>query len=144
MWYEHLVACRAVASARTKLRSGRILLHDFSINGRPGAVQMLALQHLQVQQSVRILDESAMPITGFVRCGSGAGHAQHPIAQMHPHCCANAGKHRWNPYLTHARIHTGGRDRRRIAALIRHAAAPSPTRACALSLPARTQASVAQ
>lgn len=61
---------RLSASARTKLRSGRILLHDFSLSGRPGAVQTLALQHLQTQQSVRILDESAMPISGFVRCGS--------------------------------------------------------------------------
>jgi hypothetical protein len=59
--------CRLTASARTKLRSGLILSHNFSISNKPVAAQTIALQHLQVQDSVRIRDDTAMPISGFVR-----------------------------------------------------------------------------
>ncbi|KAG2440758.1 hypothetical protein HXX76_003615 [Chlamydomonas incerta] len=55
------------ASARTKLRSGQVILHSFSINNRAGASQTLAVQHMQISQGLRVLDESAMPITGRVR-----------------------------------------------------------------------------
>ncbi|PNW87807.1 hypothetical protein CHLRE_01g002861v5 [Chlamydomonas reinhardtii] len=58
---------RLTASSRTKLRSGRIIPHQFSINNRLGAAQTLALAHLQVQEGVRILDETSLPVAGFVR-----------------------------------------------------------------------------
>ncbi|KAG2487579.1 hypothetical protein HYH03_013858 [Edaphochlamys debaryana] len=70
---------RLVASARTKLRSGRVLLHSFSMRGRPGGAQTLALGHMQVLQNVGIVDESAMPITGTVRwpgSNANAGYAE--------------------------------------------------------------------
>ncbi|KAG2424120.1 hypothetical protein HXX76_014794 [Chlamydomonas incerta] len=60
-------AVRLTASARTKLRSGRVLLHTFSMNNRLGSAQTLALAHMEVQESVRILDESSLPIMGYVR-----------------------------------------------------------------------------
>jgi hypothetical protein len=58
---------RLTASARTKLRTGRVILHTFSINNRLAASQTIALQHMQTTQSLRILDESSLPIAGRVR-----------------------------------------------------------------------------
>ncbi len=46
-----------------------MLLHTFSINRRLGSAQTLALTHMEVLESVRILDESSVPIMGYVRCG---------------------------------------------------------------------------
>ena len=63
-----LPTARLTASARTKLRTGRVILHSFSINNRLAASQTIALQHMQTTQGLRILDESSLPIAGRVRC----------------------------------------------------------------------------
>ncbi len=53
-------------SHRTKLRTGRVILHTFSIQNRAGSSQTLAMQHMAVTEGLRILDESALPISGAV------------------------------------------------------------------------------
>ncbi|KAG2483974.1 hypothetical protein HYH03_017219 [Edaphochlamys debaryana] len=57
---------RVTASARTKLRNGRIQPHVFSISDRITSTQTVALQHMETSTSFKLLDESLMPITGGV------------------------------------------------------------------------------
>ncbi|GLC70054.1 hypothetical protein PLESTF_000917800 [Pleodorina starrii] len=54
------------ASARTKLRNGRVLNHKFSINNRAGGYQRIAMQHVSQAESPGIVDESSLPVSGYV------------------------------------------------------------------------------
>ncbi|KAG2486018.1 hypothetical protein HYH03_015331 [Edaphochlamys debaryana] len=58
---------RLTATQRTRTPAGRILRHVFSINGRMGGTQVLSVQHTRTLATARIIDESALPVTGHVR-----------------------------------------------------------------------------
>ncbi|KAG2485484.1 hypothetical protein HYH03_015758 [Edaphochlamys debaryana] len=59
-----------VASARTRMRNGRVLLHSFNIDGTGGTREvpekMVSLEHMSTYNMPGIVDISAMPITGKV------------------------------------------------------------------------------